>query len=70
MPGGEQVKFFVPGGASSQWLTAEHLDVVLDMDHVAQSYGVMLGSGAVMVFDEDADPVRVALRLAKFFAHE
>ena len=64
------VKFFIPGGASSQWLTDEHLDVVLDMDLVTQQYGVMLGSGAVMVYNQDACPVRVALRLAKFFAHE
>lgn len=66
------VKFFIPGGASSQWLTGsdEHLDAPLDMDFVQQTYGVMLGSGAVMVFDETADPVLVAWRLAKFFAHE
>jgi len=37
---------------------------------VQQTYGVMLGSGAVMVFDETVDPVLVAWRLAKFFAHE
>src|SRR2546429_4426759 len=64
------VKFFIPGGASSQWLTDEHLDVPLDMDLVTQQYGVMLGSGAVMVYNQDVCPVRVALRLAKFFAHE
>jgi len=52
------VKFFIPGGASSQWLTD------------TQKYGVMLGSGAVMVYNQDVCPVRVALRLAKFFAHE
>ena len=40
------------------------------MDLVTQQYGVMLGSGAVMVYNQDACPVRVALRLAKFFAHE
>jgi NADH-quinone oxidoreductase subunit F len=69
---GRAVKFFIPGGASSQWLTGsdEHLDAPLDMDHVQQTYSVMLGSGAVMVFDETTDPIRVAWRLAKFFAHE
>ena len=30
----------------------------------------MLGSGAVMVFDDTADPLLVAWRIAKFFAHE
>ena len=64
------VKFFIPGGASSQWLVTEHLDVVLDMDAVTKEHGVMLGSGAVMVYNQDVCPVRVALRLAKFFAHE
>jgi NADH-quinone oxidoreductase subunit F len=64
------VKFLIPGGASSQWLVTEHLDVPLDMDLVTKEHGVMLGSGAIMVFNQDACPVRVALRLAKFFAHE
>ncbi len=64
------VKFLIPGGASSQWLTGDHLDVPLDMDLVTKEYGVMLGSGAVMVYNQDACPIRVALRLAKFFAHE
>ncbi len=69
---GGRVKFMVPGGASSQWLTGsdEHLDAPLDMDFVQQNFGVMLGSGAVMVFDETTDPIKVAWRLAKFFSHE
>jgi len=69
---GGSVKFFIPGGASSQWLTGsdEHLDLPLDMDKVQQEYGVMLGSGAVMVYDETTNPALVAWRLAKFFAHE
>jgi NADH-quinone oxidoreductase subunit F len=40
------------------------------MDYVQQNLGVMLGSGAVMVFDETVNPALVAWRLAKFFAHE
>ncbi|MFZ4514786.1 MAG: NADH-quinone oxidoreductase subunit NuoF [Acidimicrobiia bacterium] len=69
---GGRVKFFIPGGASSQWLIGsdEHLDAPLDMDFVQQNFGVMLGSGAVMVYDQTTNPVLVAWRLAKFFAHE
>lgn len=69
---GRAVKFVIPGGASSQWLTGsdEHLDAPLDMDYVQKTFGVMLGSGAVMVFDETTNPALVAWRLAKFFAHE
>ncbi|MCU1458844.1 MAG: dehydrogenase subunit [Actinomycetia bacterium] len=68
---GGKVKFLIPGGASSQWLTGsdEHLDCPLDMDAVGQ-FGVMLGSGAIMVYDDTVDPVLVAWRLARFFAHE
>jgi NADH-quinone oxidoreductase subunit F len=36
----------------------------------ATELGTMLGSGAIMVFDETVDPVLVAWRIAKFFAHE
>ena len=71
-PSGRPVKFFIPGGASSQWLTGsdEHLDAPLDMDFVQQTFGVMLGSGAVMVYDDTVNPALIAWRLAKFFAHE
>ena len=68
--GGKELGFFIPGGASSPWLIAEHLDAPLDMDSVQSELKTMLGSGAVMVFDETVDPLLVAWRIAKFFAHE
>ena len=40
------------------------------MDSVQSELKTMLGSGAVMVFDETVDPLLVAWRIAKFFAHE
>src|SRR5690348_8463821 len=70
VPGGRSMKFFIPGGASSPWLMPEHLDEPTDMDHVQNDLKSMLGSGAIMVFDETTDPLLVAWRLAKFFAHE
>ena len=68
--GGKQMKFFIPGGASAPWLMPEHLDAPLDMDYVGAELKTMLGSGAIMVFDEDTNPALVAWRLLKFFAHE
>ena len=71
--GGRPLGFFIPGGASSPWLLEEHLDVALDMDYVqTQLTGAttMLGSGAVTVFDDTVDPLLIAWRIAKFFAHE
>lgn len=69
---GGSVKFFITGGGSSHWLigSAENLDCQLDMDEVGQRFGVMLGSGAIMVYDQTTDPILVAWRLAKFYAHE
>ena len=70
---GKKLGFFIPGGASSPWLLEEHLDVALDMDFVQTELTgatTMLGSGAVMVFDETVDPLMIAWRIAKFFAHE
>jgi NADH-quinone oxidoreductase subunit F len=69
VPDGLAMKFFIPGGASAPWLLPEHLDEPLDMDR-ATELGTMLGSGAIMVFDETVDPLLVAWRIAKFFAHE
>jgi NADH-quinone oxidoreductase subunit F len=68
----KELKFFLPGGASFQWLLGidEHLDAPYDMDWVQQNLGTTLGSGAIMVFDETTDPLRVAWRLAKFYSHE
>lgn len=68
--GGKKMKFFIPGGASAPWLMPEHLDAPLDMDYVGAELKTMLGSGAIMVFDEDVNPALVAWRLLKFFSHE
>src|SRR5215510_2211522 len=71
--GGRPLGFFIPGGASSPWLLEEHLDVALDMDYVQTQLNgatTMLGSGAVTVFDDTVDPLLIALRIAKFFAHD
>lgn len=66
------LKFFLPGGASFQWLVDrdEHLDQVYDIDDISATLGTTLGSGAIMVYDETTDPLLVAWRLAKFYAHE
>ncbi len=64
-----QLKAFIPGGASAPWMYPEHLDVPLEAATVAK-LGTMLGSGAVVAFDEDTDMVKACLRLVRFFARE
>ena len=65
----KQLKAFIPGGASAPWLYPEHLDTPLEAATVGKM-GTMLGSGAVVVFDEDTDMVKACLRLVRFFARE
>lgn len=67
--GGKEIKCWIPGGASAPWFTPELLDTPLTIDDVAQ-HGSMLGSGAVVVMDEDTNVVHAAHRLVRFFAHE
>ena len=64
-----QLKAFSPGGISSGLLPATMVDVALDYDALAKA-GSMLGSGAMIVIDESACMVDVALQAARFFAHE
>jgi NADH-quinone oxidoreductase subunit F len=64
-----ELKAFIPGGASAPWLYPEHLDVPLEAATVGK-LGTMLGSGAIVVFDETTDMVKACLRLVRFFARE
>ena len=63
------LKFIIPGGASSAWLTADHLDTPMTWDDMAAA-GTMLGSGAMVVLDETVSVVRAALKIDEFFKHE
>jgi len=65
----KQLKAVIPGGASTPMLTAEQLDTTMDFESL-EAAGTMLGTGAVMVMNEDTCMVDAARRLMRFFAHE
>ena len=67
--GGKALKGVIPGGASAPILTAAEADIPYDFDALTQADS-MMGSSAVMVFDEDTDMVEVAWRTIRFFNHE
>jgi NADH-quinone oxidoreductase subunit F len=69
MSRGKPLKFWTPGGASTPLFTVEHLDVPLDFD-TAVSAGSMLGTSAMMIFDEGDSVVRAVLKWTQFFEHE
>src|SRR3954449_10668560 len=70
-PEGRRIKCFFPGGSSSPVLTGsdEHLDIPYDFDSLAKA-GSMLGSGAIIVFDDSTSIVDVAYKTAHLFRHE
>jgi NADH-quinone oxidoreductase subunit F len=66
---GTELKGFLPGGASTDFLTREHLDLPLDFDSVAKA-GSRLGTGTLIVLDDQTCPVGMVLNLERFFAQE
>jgi NADH-quinone oxidoreductase subunit F len=68
-PPGREIKLWFPGGSSSPVLTKDDLDLPYDFDTMAKA-GSMLGSGAIIVVDDSNDVLDVAMKLAKFYAHE
>jgi NADH-quinone oxidoreductase subunit F len=66
---GKKLKAVIPGGSSCPLLKAEECDLAMDYDTLLKAKS-MLGSGGVVVMDEDTDMVRAALRIMKFYQHE
>ena len=70
MRGGKKLKGVVPGGSSMPVLTAEVMMAMdMDYDSIAKA-GSFLGSGAVIVMDEDTCMVKAAERFAYFYFEE
>src|SRR5579884_386539 len=69
IPGGKKLKAVIPGGSSCPVLKAEECDLAMDYDTVARAKS-MLGSGGVVVMDEDTCMVKAMLRIMRFYAHE
>ncbi|HEY6566596.1 MAG TPA: NADH-ubiquinone oxidoreductase-F iron-sulfur binding region domain-containing protein [Actinomycetota bacterium] len=66
---GKQLKAVLLGGAAGGFVGPDRLDVRLTFED-ARAGGYTLGSGVVMVFDEDADLTDACLRIARFFRDE
>jgi NADH-quinone oxidoreductase subunit F len=66
---GKGIKAWTPGGSSTPYLTADHLDTPMDFDSVAAA-GSLLGTKAMIVLDERDCIVDATLRFTQFYAHE
>jgi len=69
IPGGKKLKAVIPGGSSCPLMKADEIDIPMDYDSVAKA-GSMLGSGGMVVMDEDTCMVDMARRIMHFYAHE
>jgi len=69
LPDGVQLEAFQPGGASSNFLGPDHLDVPLDFKPLADA-GSMLGSGAVVVMGDRTNLLAAATNVLRFFRNE
>ncbi len=69
MRGGKKLKAVIPGGSSCPVLKADECDLAMDFDTLAAAKS-MLGSGGVVVMDEDTCMVKACLRIMRFYAHE
>jgi len=66
---GKKLQAFLPGGASTGFLGADHADVVMDWKPL-QEAGSALGSGAVVVVAEGRDMLDLARNVTAFFRNE
>jgi len=66
---GLQFRGALPGGASTDFLVPQHLDVPMDFTEVEKA-GSRLGTGTMVVLDDQTCPVGMVSNLIHFFAQE
>ncbi len=59
----------IPGGGSTEFILAEHLDTPLDFDSLPK-VGSRLGTGTLLVVDDRTCPIGLLVNLEQFFAQE
>jgi NADH-quinone oxidoreductase subunit F len=69
MRAGYAFRGVLPGGASTDFLVREHLDLQMDFETVMGA-GSRLGTGTMIVLDDQTCPVAMVLNLERFFAQE
>ncbi|MFT5290229.1 MAG: NADH-quinone oxidoreductase subunit F [Planctomycetota bacterium] len=66
---GRKLGFWIPGGSSTGQMPASTLDTPMDHDSI-KAIGSMLGTAAMMIFDDQTCPVDVMRVMARFYDHE
>jgi NADH-quinone oxidoreductase subunit F len=67
---GKKIKAVIPGGSSMPPLRGDELEgVAMDADSL-KALGTAIGTGGIMVMNEDTDIPKILLRIAHFYHHE
>lgn len=69
VPGGKKFKAVQTGGPSGGCIPEEHLDIKVDFDELAK-VGAIMGSGGMIVMDEDTCMIDVAKYFLEFLSGE
>ncbi len=69
MRDGVTFRALLPGGASTDFVTEEHLDTPMDYSAMAK-IGSRMGTGTMIVLDDQTCPVGMTWNLMHFFAQE
>jgi NADH-quinone oxidoreductase subunit F len=69
VPNGRRLKAVVPGGSSAAILTADEIDVTMDVDGLKNA-GTMAGSAGVIAMDDTVSIPDALMVVARFYAHE
>jgi NADH-quinone oxidoreductase subunit F len=69
MEEGYQLRGFLPGGGSTDFLVEEHLDLPMEYESIGKA-GSRMGTGTMIVLDDRTCPVGFVKNLIEFFAQE
>jgi len=70
VPGNKEILCVIPGGSSMPPLRGDQLDGVKMDAESLKAVGSAIGTGGIIVMDEDTDLVKVLARIAHFYHHE
>jgi len=70
MRDGLKFRGLLPGGASTEFMVEKHLDLRMDFHEPQQKGGSRLGTGTMIVLDDQNCPVGMLRNLEHFFAQE
>ncbi len=70
VPGEKKIKAIIPGGSSTKVLRGDEIDGLKMDAESLKAVGTSIGTGGVVVMDEDTDIAKVIWRITKFYHHE